>query len=265
MDIGKMRYKLIKEFPGSAEVGTICEEDDTFYSCSTYPEFWEKVEEPKFKVGDWVKVIPSESNFRNFENALRDEYVFRVYSSKFDGEDFRQWQNGGYGYCVDKSNKYSVNYLTSNLRLATNKEVEDTLIAEAKRRGFKTGIIINRDTLLEALGDQSIRSERIIQISNKCEFKYKANYNGCFLCLNDLLIYWEGIWAEIVEEEPITINGYKAEFKDDVIKFGCRQYSKNQVFNLLDSMSIFHISSLNIDTGITVSIETIKKIYERMK
>ena len=40
-----MKYKLIKEYPGSPKLGTI-----TPWTWDTYPEFWEPVKEPEFKV-----------------------------------------------------------------------------------------------------------------------------------------------------------------------------------------------------------------------
>jgi hypothetical protein len=42
------RYRLIKKYPGSPELGAIWDECST--DCPKYPEFWEEVIEPTFEI-----------------------------------------------------------------------------------------------------------------------------------------------------------------------------------------------------------------------
>jgi len=84
-------------------------------------------------------------------------------------------------------------------RLATEKEIETTLIEEAKRRGIKHGVTIKRGN------DWSN-----VVLSGKMKYK---NYGINFSILEmDGQSIWrsdENKWAEIVEEEKLTTDTYK--------------------------------------------------------
>ena len=52
------KFKLIKEYPGSPELGFIT--DETMYSSASYPEFWEEIEEPLFTTEDGVSIYEND-------------------------------------------------------------------------------------------------------------------------------------------------------------------------------------------------------------
>ena len=76
---------------------------------------------------------------------------------------------------------------------ATDEEVSTALIAEAKRRGFKKGVNFKHNKI-----SYPILLNKIFKItSNKFEFK-----DGHMLC-DGWGIFKEGLWAEIIKEEPV--------------------------------------------------------------
>lgn len=76
---------------------------------------------------------------------------------------------------------------------ATDEEVSTALIAEAKRRGFKKGVNFKHNKI-----SYQILLNKICKItSNNFEFK-----DGHMLC-DGWGIFKEGLWAEIIKEEPV--------------------------------------------------------------
>ena len=72
---------------------------------------------------------------------------------------------------------------------------EKFLIAEAKKRGFKKGVMINHS--IEGKGHRAL-------IFN--ELSYHSGYN--WLCDGwGNVVFKDGVWAEIVKDEPIKIGG----------------------------------------------------------
>lgn len=105
-------------------------------------------------------------------------------------------------------------------RKATTEEIEEILLLEAKERypiGCKIKLMSKNTG-----GD----------FDNKVKFtKYQIYDNGKQIYIDgNLLLYDNGKWAEILSSYPqIAINGYKGEFFNDYVKFGCAEISK-QVF-----------------------------------
>jgi hypothetical protein len=108
------------------------------------------------------------------------------------------------------------------LRLATTEEIQESLMIEAKKRypvgtKFKAARGCRSTYTVTSLSDFRIDSENTI-----CIF---SEGNGT--------IYHNGIWAEIIEHRPdITINGHRAEFLSDVVKFGYAYIDKNMFIEL---------------------------------
>ncbi len=92
---------------------------------------------------------------------------------------------------VDYANEY----------LATEEEVKEALVKEAKKRGFKKGVII--DKLLGCnVGSLSIENEKQLETNN-----FTTNPDLQFLYSNNLVIFRNGKWAEIISnpiEEKIN-------------------------------------------------------------
>ncbi|WP_448506063.1 hypothetical protein [Immundisolibacter sp.] len=278
------RYKLIREYPGSRKTGTVVEpiiaydasvdvskyidrmgKEYGWHEIEDFPEYWELIEESKFKVGDWIYVL--DSGFNDTGNIKYSKSVYK-------GDIFRIAEFGKQTWDYDyDDDKYSVaigndgevvytGKYPDQFRLATKDEIEKVLIAEAKKRGYKTGV---RQKIIPAFG--SIECTIICTCDG---YKYYPDADRLDTLRDDktpsCTIYYKGQWAEIIEQqEPIVIGGYKAEFLDDAVRFGCRQYSKKQVFDLLGSMNIFRVISIDVDNGGIINRDTIYKIYNRMK
>ena len=146
---------------------------------------------------EWKENIEKEFPKLFKEDAL---VVGKWYKRK---EDSRLWfvthiKNGcSYGYGFDYSGYWADEYKGFNYSLelnkATDKEVEEALIEEAKNRGFKEGVEFKSMNNKFSVLDESFRYQEI----NK-------NTLDAFGCYN---IFQEGKWAEIVE----TITKEQAE------------------------------------------------------
>lgn len=119
-------------------------------------------------------------------------------------------------------------------RRATPSEIESHLIEEAKRRGYKKGVIVD---------------ENKYEISDN-NFKYDDFLDGLYVKINNerlLPIYLNGVWVEIIKDEAIKIGGYEVEFKKGEIKIGCKTISNSYIYNLfklrglLKALDIEHI------------------------
>jgi hypothetical protein len=104
------------------------------------------------------------------------------------------------------------------VRKATKEEIESHLIKEAnKRYPLGTKYIYNNKN--HKVGGEF----RVHEMSTG--FYITDGHGGC--------VYEYGKWAEILPSHPqITINGYKAEFKEDYVVFGCAVISKDIFINL---------------------------------
>tara|TARA_R110000851_G_scaffold315015_1_gene477269 strand:- start:28 stop:540 length:513 start_codon:yes stop_codon:yes gene_type:complete len=78
---------------------------------------------------------------------------------------------------------------------ATDEEVEQALIKEAKKRGFDKGVVADLTFCGHRVSDAKIREE-------------SYSYNGRWLSIDNYIIFQEGKWAEIVTE---TITKEEAE------------------------------------------------------
>ena len=142
----------------------------------------------EFEVGKWYKAINSQAlcfivSFPN--RGIKDEC--EVYGFDISGD----WIGG--------ENCYGS--ITNEFRKATDKEVEDALIKEAKKREFKEGVkYISLTT-----GDNVL-----INFKEHDDFAkdfYGSIYNNQ-LCACHGTIFMGGKWAEIIEEKKeIVVNG----------------------------------------------------------
>lgn len=142
-----------------------------------YPEVFKT----GFKRGDWVKLTS------DYIGCLKKGDVYQIVQAQ---------DNANWCYIVDhlafnKMAEEGKNFLApwaSFLTPATNKEVETALIAEAKRRGFKEGVEVEEP--------ENVNNQETGKILNNC-FVYENNR----LATGGLLVFKDGKWAEIIEEE----------------------------------------------------------------
>lgn len=184
-------------------------------------------EEEKFKVGDWIMFL-SAFDGKNYGYVtkiedLRDESpiilgknvagIWCIYDNNNGG-----FRIGGNGYTYGK-----------DFKLATKQEIEQHLIAEAKKRGFGKGI------------------KWINPIYKKYEFASKGNFtsefsrdNIIYLYLDHNTIYNKGEWAKIIKDEEIEISGYKAKFDEarKTVQFGCKTITLEELKAVLVVMEL---------------------------
>lgn len=190
--------------------------------------------EPEFKKGDWVYWKGNKKDYGVIEKLAYGDCYILEYTIRGEG-------------AYDSCHK-------SNLRPATNKEVEEALIKEAKKRGFKEGV--EYKNYLHSTG----------KINGSCwEFRngilcQVANYN----LHNIHYIMKDGKWAEIIEETKPTIAGYEIEIEGNWIKFGCNKYHKEYVNNLYTACNEIGVTGFIIEDN-EVSIEQLKEIVDYIK
>ena len=145
-------------------------------------EFPKLFKEDALVVGKWYINIDG-LKCLHFVTKITDSKEYFAYGFSFSNE----WKNNkGFGSVNDYTNK--------NFRLATNKEVEEALIKEAKKRGFKEGVEFK-----SVSSGNSI--ERVYDV-----FSYYSNQNQ--LCSAGGSVFIGGKWAEIIKE---TITKEQAE------------------------------------------------------
>lgn len=150
-------------------------------------EFNERIDalmatDTKFEVGKWYSAsCGSVSDYlirygRHFDKST-------IEALDFFGPSMGEIHKGGHFTSID--------------RPATPSEIESALIAEAKRRGFKEGVLV------KGLDDDNIRVLR---------FKDLEWYNN-WLCDGwGSIIFQDGQWAEIIKDEKIMVGGYEVKF-----------------------------------------------------
>ena len=172
-------------------------------------------EEEEFKVGDWVKHIGGSSTI------CKNGYIY-----KLEDIDSYGWV---YHICDDGSRN---GYNKKHYKLATKQEIEQHLIAEAKRRGLKEGVkykyphrphINIRECFYKFYTNSS---------NDLCDGE-KGNGNIIF---NNL----DNTWAEIIKDEEIEISGYKAEFDKvrKTVQFGCKTVTLEELKAVLVVMEL---------------------------
>jgi len=133
----------------------------------------------EFEVGKWYKATNSQAlcfivSFPN--RGIKDEC--EVYGFDISGD----WIGG--------TNCYGS--ITNEFVKATDKEVEEALVKEAKKRGFK--------------GNSKLKmfSEYDEQYEVSTEFFFSMDHNVLYMgnpCFSNRTIFKDGKWAEIVEED----------------------------------------------------------------
>ena len=156
---------------------------------------------------------------------------------------------------------YDVLYVTKDMRPATHEEVEQALIAEAKKQGFKDEIT----DIGEFIGLNGLKKHGSSYVSGG-DWGF---FNNRLRCCG-VAIFKNGKWAEIIEEPKVKINGYNMEQDGDTISFGCAKFHKRDLINWL-TYSKGHentnkcITSITLDSGVEITIEQLKQIVDNIK
>lgn len=155
-------------------------------------EWFPKAFESQLEVGKWYK----NGDF-GFERSLA--CVSHINPNEKD-------EFGGYGFDIHGcwfNNKDVTTFGSHNWLSATHEEIASALIAEAKKKGYKTGVRI-----------KGLGNGEICTLPNG-EFEYIKNANALwFGNPNDAFegfdVFLDGIWAEILPEQKTIITHEKA-------------------------------------------------------
>ena len=193
-----------------------------------------KVDESQLEVGKWYKLTKDYCVLKKGE-----VYPFKKYQGSC-----KIYANVNHDIFSNKPNGSYLGPRSSTLIPATDKEVKDVLVKEAKKRGFKKSVRYKCDDYFWGssyggniggnIGDNIINSNTITYKENK-------------LWIDGLCIFKRGKWAEILEEEhPVPIlHGYKMEeiSYGCGIKFGCVTSNKEKVKRLYNTIRDFNIAA----------------------
>lgn len=181
-------------------------------------ELWfEPIYREEFKVGDYIFLYDLKKSEFNGDVVKITDISPNSFHEKWINHTPRSFSGGGFGYLPFKN----------NCRLATPEEIKKTLVEEAIKRGFKEGVKIKA-----YFPDYSpvYSSDRPYEM-NDCLPEYEQHLDA--LRMGGSIIYHKGKWAEILPSYPqIEINGYKGEFFDNYVKFGCAEISKEVFIDL---------------------------------
>ena len=168
--------------------------------------------------------------------GVLDLWFEPVFKERFRIGDWVTWSNGVTGRIVNHCKSFADSWSLdvkgdleqynscseSGLRLATPEEIKKTLVEEAIKRGFKGGVKIDKTPLNysgTAVWTLGSSSSGFIYEPSRDELQWSASQD---------IVYRNGKWAEILPNYPqIEINGYKGEFFDWGVKFGCAEIHKN--------------------------------------
>lgn len=174
--------------------------------------------EPKFVVGKWYR----------WGEGRNLDFLGCFTGAKYDRFEY-------YGFNVNGKWKNEDYYgLFKPMIPATDKEVEDALIKEAKKRGFKEGVGFS-GVSISGKNDGS---------PGECDekFKYDSRINT-LVNPSRAYIFSNGRWATIIE--GTQINGKDVTIKDGTITIGCTEQPVMLFKDMLESLDLLGIDSLN--------------------
>lgn len=230
------------------------------------PEWFRKVSEtPTYEEGEWIGLLPYDRNCITENDIIG---IGRVKNIHYDFTIFSEY------YLFDTIvGVEDFKWLTSFTRKVKRETIEEFLILEAKRRGFKEGVTIDRQqcTTINSYSRDVVDVKRLSGVD---EFEYieTATIKDT-LSFFGYFIYCKGQWAEIVKKEKITVNGYKLERDGYKLNFGCARFCLDQFKHILyfndfnrylkvENVLNRKIKSITLDSGVTIDIKTIQNIVE---
>lgn len=203
-------------------------------------ELKQELNKPAFEVGKWYK-----SNRAIYYKGDTNAYGLN---------DVGQW--------VEYQSK-NIGWESYKFVPATDKEVEEALIEEAIKRGFKEGGIVKGDSYFEHSYGGIITDSATWEYDiNKDELSLirgiKTNIHG--VCR--MIVYKQGKWAEIIKDEPIKIGGYEVKRDEGgIIKIGCKKINTFGIQDIRQFMKTHGFKKVAFD-GIETDLETIEKILK---
>lgn len=183
----------------------------------------------KLEKGKWYK-----HEDRTFFIKDIDKLSFFTYGLFHDWEDHWEVMTGS--------------EIEKNLKPATDKEVEEMLIKEAKKRGFKEGVEFNTPDSTKCSPSHGLYGP--IQWSGS---KLEDDISAC--------IFLDGKWATILEDK-LELNGKEVTIEDDYIKIGCKTVDKNNLKDMLGYFKAYDITSINHQEIGQIKVSDLKNLIE---
>jgi len=234
------REEKIKEFEAKAKEYFVLAKD-------LQRQLDELKSEPVLDIGKWYIGYNDGCHYLTVWNKGSDTYGF------FEG----YW---GYNWVFSDD-------IALKLRPATPEEVEAALIKEAKRRGFKEGVRIEKDL------HDGMECKLIDEDFELVDGMLLTDFGDC--------IFYNGKWAEIITEPKVMVNGYEMEQEGDIIKFGCARFYKEFFIETLNKIKWLNnssnfqdvnsdlqnrnIDSIMLDSGVEITVEQLKEIVDNIK
>jgi len=163
----------------------------------------EKGEGPQ--VGKWYKYTQGgEKWFISPIQVVHDKYHEGSITFEYYGIRGNEWVS---------SRWFSNTLLALDLKPATDSEVEEALIKEAKKRGF-------------VIGAKFISKSGRNQVISRHGMNYRPEFNCLNTSTNEFIgidgcsIFYNGKWAEIIEDK-LELNGKEIIIEDGKISIGC--------------------------------------------
>lgn len=208
---------------------------------------------PELEVGRWYK-------------DTRDNYKDVVCVQSIEKKHIK-----GFGFVWGTWKDETASF-KSALTPATDSEVKQALIKEAKKRGFKEGVKCLFGT---AKDDRELTTSEFYYVDGMLAVKYKESTYK----MGDI-IFKDGKWAEIIEDKKPVINGYTMEIvKEDGgnrVKFGCAGFLDKQLirlykaitdsgvcgFNTYELYSNRKVQSITLSSDVTITIDQLKEVVD---
>ncbi len=144
-----------------------------------YPKLFKK---NKLKIGKWYKGSGGYSNYIIFITGIKNMGGYN--------------QLRYYGFAKTWKNDYIANtQIEESLTPATRKEIETALTEEAKIRGFKSGVKIDKTDLNYSGG------RKVWTLNGEDEFSFHVTHNELTYKGSTDLVFAKGSWATIVPQE----------------------------------------------------------------
>lgn len=150
------------------------------------------------------------------------------------------------------SNRYSFSPCNGKFRLATDKEILEMLINEAKRRKLVQGVLF-KDPNGNSSHHPFQKVELIDAYFDKVYNQLVNGERGTGVLFND------GKWAELAHQ--IKIGEYETKWVDGVLHVGCQRIPQYLVEKCFQNMTDLKATEIIIQ-GEKVSLETIEKILK---
>jgi hypothetical protein len=192
-----------------------------------------------YEKGEWVYGTTDSSKFIfrygdiNANKVTTDEY-------------YHLFNDGGPYKSGNGENLISLDKLENDCHKATDDEILFVLAKVALLKGYK----------IDAKVKSMLNIGKVWLIETD-EF----NYGSQGLFINNILIYSQGKWAEIVKTEPeIEISGHKAQFdlQNKTVKFGCKK-----PLDIDDLKAIARVMDINKDFNYPVCMTQVGIYSER--